>query len=64
MTKFTLCSLQLYLKDSDNFEKISLEINKALSEDEKIHMIVLSELAVTGVKPDKEKSLSTFYFIL
>ena len=60
MTKLTLCSLQLYLKDSDNFEKISLEINKALSEDEKIHMIVLSELAVPGVKPDKEKSLSTF----
>jgi hypothetical protein len=34
MTKITLCSLQLDLKDSDNFEKVSLEIKKVLSEDE------------------------------
>ena len=60
MAKINICSLQLDLKNSDNFEKVSLEINKVLSEDEKIHMIVLSELAVSGVRPDKEKSLSTF----
>ena len=60
MAKINICSLQLDLKNSDNFEKVSLEINKVLSEDEQTHMIVLSELAVTGVKPDKEKSLLTF----
>jgi predicted amidohydrolase len=60
MTKINICSLQLDLKNSDNFEKVSLEINKVLSEDEQTHMIVLSELAVSGVRPDKEKSLSTF----
>ena len=60
MAKINICSLQLDLKNSDNFEKVSLEINKVLSEDEQTHMIVLSELAVSGVRPDKEKSLSTF----
>ena len=60
MAKINICSLQLNLKDSDNFEKISSEVDKVLSEDEKIHMIVLSELAVSGVKPDEEKSLSIF----
>jgi predicted amidohydrolase len=60
MAKINICSLQLDLKDSDNFEKVSLEISKVLSEDEQIHMIVLSELAVSGVVPNKEKSLSSF----
>ena len=60
MAKINICSLQLDLSDSDNFEKISLEVDKVLSEGEQTHMIVLSELAVSGVKPDKEKSLSTF----
>jgi len=60
MAKINICSLQLDLKDSDNFEKVNSEINKVLSEDGQIHMIVLSELAVSGVKPDEEKSLSTF----
>ncbi len=60
MAKINICSLQLNLKDSDNFEKISSEVDKVLSEGEQTHMIVLSELAVTGVKPDKEKSLLTF----
>lgn len=60
MAKINICSLQLDLNDSDNFEKISLEVDKVLSEGEQTHMIVLSELAVSGVKPDKEKSLSTF----
>ena len=60
MANINICSLQLDLSDSDNFEKISLEVDKVLSEGEQTHMIVLSELAVSGVKPDKEKSLSTF----
>lgn len=60
MAKINICSLQLDLNDSDNFEKISLEVDKVLSEGEQTHMIVLSELAVSGVRPDKEKSLSTF----
>ena len=60
MAKINICSLQLNLKDSDNFEKISSEVDKVLSEGEQTHMIVLSELAVSGVKPDEEKSLSTF----
>ena len=60
MTKINIGSLQLDLKNSVYFEKVSLEINKVLSEDEQTHMIVLSELAVSGVRPDKEKSLSTF----
>ena len=60
MAKINICSLQLDLKDFDNFEKVNSEINKVLSEDGQIHMIVLSELAVSGVKPDEEKSLSTF----
>ena len=60
MAKINICSLQLDLKDSDNFEKINLEVDKVLSEDEQTHMIVMSELAVSGVKPDEEKSLSTF----
>ncbi len=60
MAKINICSLQLDLNDSDNFEKISLEVDKVLSEGEQTHMIVLSELAVSGVKPDEEKSLSIF----
>ena len=60
MAKINICSLQLDLKDSDNFEKISSEVDKVLSEGEQTHMIVLSELAVSGVKPDEEKSLSIF----
>jgi predicted amidohydrolase len=60
MAKINICSLQLNLKDSDNFEKISSEVDKVLSEGEQTHMIVLSELAVSGVKPDEEKSLTTF----
>jgi len=60
MAKINICSLQLNLKDSDNFEKISLEVDKVLSEGEQTHMIVLSELAVSGVKPDEEKPLSIF----
>ena len=60
MAKINICSLQLNLKDSDNFEKISSDVDKVLSEGEQTHMIVLSELAVSGVKPDEEKSLSTF----
>ncbi len=60
MAKINICSLQLNLKDSDNFEKISSEVDKVLLEGEQTHMIVLSELAVSGVKPDKEKSLLTF----
>ena len=60
MAKINICSLQLNLKDSDNFEKISSEFDKVLSEGEQTHMIVLSELAVSGVKPDEEKSLSIF----
>ena len=60
MAKINICSLQLNLKDSDNFEKISSEVDKVLSEGEQTHMIVLSELAVSGVKPDEEKSLSIF----
>ena len=60
MAKINICSLQLDLKDSDNFKKISIEVDKVLLEGEQTHMIVLSELAVSGVKPDEEKSLSTF----
>ena len=60
MAKINICSLQLNLKDSDNFEKISSEVDKVLSKGEQTHMIVLSELAVSGVKPDEEKSLSIF----
>ena len=60
MAKINICSLQLNLKDSDNFEKISSEVDKVVSEGEQTHMIVLSELAVSGVKPDEEKSLSIF----
>jgi len=60
MAKINICSLQLNLKDSDNFEKISSEVDKVLSEGEQTHMIVLSELAVSGVKPDEEKSITTF----
>ena len=34
MAKINICSLQLNLKDSDNFEKISSEVDKVLSEGE------------------------------
>jgi len=60
MTMLRLCSLQLDLASSGNQKRILQKIHHALENDDRTDILVLSELAVSGVKPDKEKSLSTF----
>ena len=51
--------LQLSLSEEDNQIKITESINEIFSSNKSIDLIVLSELAVS-IKPNKEKSLSTF----
>ena len=60
MTNLKVGCLQLNLERFENFPYIKNKINSSLKEHKEIGLIVISELAVSGVRPDKEKSLSTF----
>ena len=52
--------LQLSLREEDNQLRIIESIQKIFSSNQSIDLVVLSELAVAGIKPNKEKSLSNF----
>ena len=60
MTILRLCSLQLDLASSGNQKKIVQKIHHVLKNDDRTDILVLSELAVSGVEPDKKKSFTTF----
>ncbi len=60
MSNLKVGCLQLNLERFENFLYIKNKINSSLKEHKKIDLIVISELAVSGVKPDEEKSLSIF----
>ena len=52
--------LQLSLNKEDNELRIIESIQKIFSSNQSIDLVVLSELAVAGIEPNEEKSLSTF----
>ena len=60
MTILRICSLQLDLASSGNQKKIVQKIHHVLKNDDRTDILVLSELAVSGVEPDKKKSFATF----
>ena len=53
--------LQLSLNKEDNQFRVVESIQKIFSSKQSIDLVVLSELAVSGINPNKEKSLSTFF---
>ena len=53
--------LQLSLNKEDNQFRVVESIQKIFSSKQLIDLVVLSELAVSGINPNKEKSLSTFF---
>ena len=61
MTILRLCSLQLDLAGSGNQKKIVQKIHHALENNDRTDILVLSELAVSGAEPDKQKSFATFF---
>ncbi len=60
MNPIQIGCLQLNLRESDNFNNIEIKIESFFKDNKNTDLIILSELAVSGVKPDEEKSLSTF----
>ena len=60
MTSIKIACLQLSLAEEGNESKIIESIQQILLADRSLNLVILSELAVSGVRPDKEKSLSTF----
>ena len=52
--------LQLSLNKEDNQLRIIESIQKIFSSNQSVDLVVLSELAVAGIKPNKDKSLVTF----
>nr|ADD94048.1 hypothetical protein [uncultured marine bacterium MedDCM-OCT-S12-C289] len=60
MTILRLCSLQLDLASSGNQKKIVQKIHHVLKNDDRTDILVLSELAVSGVEPDKKNPLQLF----
>ncbi len=60
MTSIKIACLQLSLAEEGNESKIIESIQQILLADRSLNLVILSELAVSGVRPDKEKSLSIF----
>jgi len=52
--------LQLSLNKEDNQLRIIESIQKIFSSNQSFDLVVMSELAVAGIQPNKEKSLTTF----
>ena len=61
MSQIEIACLQLSLAKEGNESKIIESIQKILLAKRSLNLVILSELAVSGVMPDKEKSLSTFF---
>ncbi len=60
MPSLNISCFQLSLAETDNLEKATNNINTFFSKNQSTDLIVLSELAITGIKPDRKKSLDKF----
>tara|TARA_B100000900_G_scaffold330542_1_gene291078 strand:- start:256 stop:531 length:276 start_codon:yes stop_codon:yes gene_type:complete len=61
MTNLKVGCLQLNLERFENFPYIKNKINSSLKEHKDMGLIVISELAITGINPDRKKSLKKFF---
>ena len=60
MPSLNISSFQLSLAETDNLDKATNNIDTFFSKNQSTDLIVLSELAITGVNPDRKKSLDKF----
>ena len=60
MPSINISCFQLSLAETNNLDKATKNINTFFTENQSADLIVLSELAITGVNPDRKKSLDKF----
>ena len=60
MPSLKISCFQLSLAETDNLDKATNSIDTFFSKNQRTDLIVLSELAITGVNPDRKKSLDKF----
>ena len=60
MPSLNISCFQLSLAETDNLDKATNNIDTFFSKNQSTDLIVLSELAITGVNPDRKKSLDKF----
>ena len=60
MPSLNISCFQLSLAETDNLDKATNSIDTFFSKNQRTDLIVLSELAITGVNPDRKKSLDKF----
>jgi len=60
MPSLKISCFQLSLAETDNLDKATNNIDTFFSKNQSTDLIVLSELAITGVNPDRKKSLDKF----
>ena len=60
MPSLNISCFQLSLAETDNLDKATNNIDTFFSKNQSTDLIVLSELAITGVNPNKKKSLDKF----
>jgi len=60
MPSLNISCFQLSLAETDNLDKATNSIDTFFSKNQRTDLIVLSELAITGVNPNKKKSLDKF----
>lgn len=60
MPSINISCFQLSLAETNNLDKATKNINTFFTENQSADLIVLSELAITGVNPDRKKSLDNF----
>jgi len=64
MPPLKISCFQLSLAETDNLDKTTNNIDTFFLKNQSTDLIVLSELAITGVNPDRKKSLDKFLPIL
>ena len=55
MPSLNISCFQLSLAETDNLDKATNSIDTFFSKNQSTDLIVLSELAITGVNPDRKK---------
>ena len=59
MPSLNISCFQLSLAETDNLDKATNSIDTFFSKNQSTDLIVLSELAITGVNPDRKKGKLT-----
>ena len=59
MPSLNISCFQLSLAETDNLDKATNNIDTFFSKNQSTDLIVLSELAITGVNPDRKKGKLT-----